>query len=184
MRCPNCQMEVDPGRGACGYCGAPVYPAQPYAPAPAYAPAPGYAPAPYAQPAPGYYPPPGYVAPQPMGYYAAPPRQPSATPVAGGALVLIGGILSLMVGIYDLAAGAAMSAIPVFGEAMMICASVQILFAILGVIGGICAIQRKAWGMALVGSIFCMLSIGFFGISFILGLIGLILIAISKEDFV
>jgi hypothetical protein len=163
-------MEVDPGRPSCGYCGTPVYAQQPYPQ--------------YQQPAPAYYPPPAYMAPAPqMGYYPAPPRQPSATPVAGGVLILIGGLLALVNGIYTAAVGAAVSVLPGVGEILMVCAAIQIIFAILALVGGICGIQRKVWGLALVGSIFCMISIGPMFISSILGLIGLILIAISKDDF-
>ena len=51
------------------------------------------------------------------------------------------------------------------------------LLAILSVIGGIFAVQRKAWGLALAGSIaafFCC---------FIFGIISLILVSISHPEF-
>lgn len=169
MRCPNCQMEVDPARPSCSYCGTPVYGAQP-----AY---------PYPQAPPAYYPPPGYVAPAPgYGYYPA-PRQPSSTPLAAGILILIGGVLALIDGAYMAAIGAAASFLPGVGDIIMMCAAIMIIFAILAIVGGICALQRKVWGLALVGAIFCMISIGPMFISSILGLIGLILVAISKDDF-
>lgn len=176
MRCPSCQMEVEPGRTACGYCGTPTYPA------------PGYAP--YGQPAPGYYPPPaygmpppGYGAPPPVVGYYAPPPQRSMTPVAAGIVLLIGGVLALINGAVVASAGAGVSYVPGLGEALIACAAIEIIFAILAIMGGICAVQRKVWGLALTGAIFCMISIGPMFISSILGLIGLILVAISKQDF-
>lgn len=176
MRCPNCQMEVDPSRGACGYCGTPVYPA------PAYGQ--------YPQPAPGYYPPPVYGGPVPyygvpapvVGYYA--PPQKTLTPIAAGILLLIGGVLALINGALIAAAGAeASSIVPGIEEMLFACAALEIVFSILTVVGGICAVQRKVWGLALVGSIFGMLSIGPLFLSSIFGLIGLILVAVTKQEF-
>ena len=50
-------------------------------------------------------------------------------------------------------------------------------------IGGIMGVQRKMWGLALVGGIFALLSMGPVFISSLLGLIGLILVAVSRQDF-
>jgi len=168
MRCPNCQMEVEPGKPVCGYCGAPMYAGQqnqPYPP-PVYG---GY----YPPPAP--YPPPGY------GYY---PPQSSGTPIAAGVLLLIGGILALIDGVIVLALGSlAGSLVPEAGAIYAVCGALVMVFGILGLLGGIVALQRKLWALALVGAIFCMLSIGPYFISSILGLIALILVAISKNEF-
>ena len=51
------------------------------------------------------------------------------------------------------------------------------ILAIVSVVGGVFAIQRKVWGMALAGSI-----AAFFG-CFILGIVALILTAISHSEF-
>ena len=105
------------------------------------------------------------------------------TPVAAGILILIGGVLALINGAYTAAIGAAVSVIPGLSGLILMCAAIMIIFAILAILGGICALQRKVWGLALTGAIFCMISIGPVFISSILGLIGLILVAISKDDF-
>ena len=52
-----------------------------------------------------------------------------------------------------------------------------VLLAILAVIGGIVALQRKIWGLALAGSIaafFCC---------FVLGIAAIILLVISRQEF-
>lgn len=69
------------------------------------------------------------------------------------------------------------------GAAVAVCGSIPLIFGIIAVLGGIMALQRRSWGLALTGAILCMISIGFYGLSFILGLIAIILIAISREEF-
>lgn len=81
-------------------------------------------------------------------------------------LVLAGGITSVV--------GNAPSWVPglLFGMAIP-----GVLLAILSVIGGIFAVQRKAWGMALTGSItafFCC---------FIFGIVSIILVSLSRNEF-
>jgi hypothetical protein len=96
--------------------------------------------------------------------------------------MLIGGIIDLIFAAMILVIGAAL--VPLgLGAAVVICAIIPLIFGLLAILGGIMAIQRRSWGLALTGAIFCMVSIGFYGLSFILGLIALILIAISKDDF-
>jgi len=63
-------------------------------------------------------------------------------------------------------------------ELMAICGAIYLVLSIIALIGGIFAIQRKAFGFAIVGGILALL----FG-AFIFGLIGLILVAISRKEF-
>lgn len=51
------------------------------------------------------------------------------------------------------------------------------LLSILSIVGGIFAIQRKLWGLALAGSI------GAFFCFFILGVVALILVSLSRNEF-
>lgn len=69
------------------------------------------------------------------------------------------------------------------GAFLFICAAIEIAFGCLALLGGAMAIQRKSFAVAIAGAIFCMISVGPMFISSILGLIGLILIAISKDSF-
>jgi hypothetical protein len=128
---------------------------------------------------------PVYMAPPPPArHFPEPPRPHSAAPAAGGALTVMGGLLSIVNGILLSAAGAAFSDVPGFREAVTLCSVGIFVFGAIAIVGGICAVQRRAWGLALAGSVLCMISIGPLMISFILGLIGLILIAVSKHEFV
>lgn len=182
MRCPSCAMEVDPTKSNCPYCGAPIssgpqyYSQQPY-------PAPGY----YPPPAPAYGAPPPYMAPAPYGApppYGYAPRPRSGSPVAAGVLMLIGGLLAMINGAVIAAVGGSTAAlVPGAGAIIVVCGAIELIFGLIALVGSIMAIQRKSWGLALVGAIFCMISIGPMFIASILGLIALILVAISREEF-
>ena len=54
---------------------------------------------------------------------------------------------------------------------------------LLAIIGGIMAIQRRMWGLALVGSIMGLLFAWGWIVGSVLCLVGLILIAISRNEF-
>lgn len=60
---------------------------------------------------------------------------------------------------------------------------IGIVTSILAIVGGVFAIKRTNFALALVGSVFCLISIGPLGVSFLLGLIGLIFIATSRDEF-
>ncbi len=70
-----------------------------------------------------------------------------------------------------------------FGMFQAICGLVGLAFAVIAIVGGYFAIKRRNFAMAVVGAVFCMLSFGSMGISSILGLVGLILIAVSSHEF-
>lgn len=97
-------------------------------------------------------------------------KKESAMPVAGGVLVLIGGILYLGAGGVLVVGSSAF----LFGGGVL-CGAVVLVLGVLGILGGIFAMQRKSFAIALIG--------GIFTVPTILGLIGLILIAVSKDEF-
>ncbi len=129
-----------------------------------------------------------YRAPTMMG---PPPVPKTGTPVAGGILVLIAGLLALANGILYLASNVAdLTGISLppevtlqqFESVVRVCGVVELIFGIVAVMGGVFAIQRKHFGLAIAGSVLGMIGFGFtFGA--ILGLIGLILVAISRKEF-
>ena len=129
--------------------------------------------------APQYSPPPSY-APQMM------PMQPQRTgkPVAGGALLLVAGVLAMINFAILIAAGSGFESLfPGLGSILAVCGIIGMIFSILALLGGVLAIMRKMWGLALVGSILGLLTIGPLFVSSILSLVALILIAISREEF-
>ena len=73
-----------------------------------------------------------------------------------------------------------------WGEGVVLGAGIiMLLMAVLVVLGGIFALQRKLWGWALAGSIAAILSL-YFTISFMLpvmGIIALIFVGLSRKEF-
>src|SRR3989304_5163786 len=67
---------------------------------------------------------------------------------------------------------------------IVVCGAIGIIFGLIALIGGVMALQRKKWSLALIGSILGLFTIGFvvFEAS-ILSLVALILLAISKNEF-
>jgi len=120
-----------------------------------------------------------------------PPVRKTGTPVAGGALVIIAGILALANGFLYLAITSSdLPGITLpqgitpqdFESIMRVCGAIEIIFGIVAILGGIFAVQRKHFGLSILGSVMGMLGLGFtFG--GLLGLIGLILVAISRKEF-
>jgi len=106
-------------------------------------------------------------------------------PVAGGALTLVSGVLAI--GFGAVVAGGAglygLGFIPGLSDLLLVCGAIFIIFGLIAVLGGVMGVMRKMWGLALVGGIFGLLGVGFF-LGSILGLVGLILTAISKKYFI
>ena len=129
-----------------------------------------------------------YRMPMTMG---PPPVRKSGTPVAGGVLVVIAGILALANGFFYLAFTTSdLTGISLPPEISLedvenivrVCGVIEIIFGVVAIFGGIFAFQRKHFGLAILGSVMGMLGLGF-TIGGLLGLIGLILVAISRKEF-
>jgi len=85
-------------------------------------------------------------------------------PTAAGTLTISAGVLGLTVGIVLIGRS------PLFMVGL-----VAIMISIVAVAGGLCALKRRAWGLALAGSI-CSVPCW-------LGIPAIILIALSKQEF-
>lgn len=141
-----------------------------------------YAPHPSHVPYPAQHPPyPPY--PSPPAWY--PEKKKTNTALAAGVLLVIAGILAIgnSMFIILIAEEIASFSQDLPSEFLIICNTIVILLAIIAVLGGIMAIKRKSWAVALIGSIFGLFTLGPLFISSILSLIALILIAVSKEEF-
>jgi len=65
---------------------------------------------------------------------------------------------------------------------LLTCGIIGCILSIFALAGGIVAVKRKAWGLAIVGGILGLFTIGYF-LGSIMSLIGLILIFISRKEF-
>lgn len=117
--------------------------------------------------------------PYPMGPVVV---EKTAKPVVGGILILIGALVGIAMGASMIWAGSMFLPLGDVGfdlsAIFAVCGIILMVLSLIGLLGGIFAMQRKHFGLAIVGGIFSML-VGLF----IFGLIGLILVAISKDEF-
>lgn len=112
---------------------------------------------------------------------------------AGGVLILIAGVLAVLMGIGGIALASmnpdSYGLVPPSGvtveeiqEILAVLGIAAFILGFIGVIGGMFAIQKRRFGWAIVGGVTALLGIGFL-IGAALAIIGLILIALSKDEF-
>ena len=107
-------------------------------------------------------------------------------PLVAGILDIICGAVAAIVTLFFLIAGSVTGVVasiapdlPAFVPPMLLGLALPIAaFAVVAILGGIRAIQRRNWGLALAASI-----LAFFNPWWILGLVAIILTALSKEQF-
>ena len=108
------------------------------------------------------------------------PAAPKETvkPIIGGVLIILGALVELYVGYVMAIAGEAFSGIT-FGvsDILTVCGAIVLLLGIISLLGGIFAIMRKMYGLALLGGILSIPG------GVIPGLVGLILVAMSHDEF-
>ncbi len=95
-------------------------------------------------------------------------------PTVGGILAIIAGALQVILGIIIAAIGGITFLFAWAG----VFATPLIVFGIIAIIGGIYALRREVWGLALAGSI-CAI----FGPWFILGILAIIFVSLGKGEF-
>ena len=109
-------------------------------------------------------------------------KQQTAMPIIAGVLVIVSAGFKLLMLLSILAASLVVM-VPVSftflnpGTLMAIVLVPLIAIVVLAIIGGIFCLQRKRWGWALAGSILSILPFS------ILGLVAVILVALSKDEF-
>lgn len=105
-------------------------------------------------------------------------------PIIGGILTTVSGLLGLLgiasysIGFGEPGSGIGKGDMPPFVPSIIFGMSIPaIAIALLAVVGGILAIQRKRWKWSLAGSIAAALSL------ILLGIPAVVMIAISKDEF-
>ncbi|HEX7392237.1 MAG TPA: hypothetical protein VF374_04725 [Thermoplasmata archaeon] len=108
-------------------------------------------------------------------------KKESVMPVIGGILIIIAGLIEIGMGGVLIAGGTASSWLPLVGGEiagiLAVCGAILLILGIIALLGGIFAVQRKNFGIAVLGGILGLVA------WFIPALIGLILIAVSKDEF-
>ncbi len=126
-------------------------------------------------------------------YYASLPQTASIKPKLAGAMLVVAGVIGVIYAIYllanidlltdmvgDLPEGVDAAMIE---QILQVCVAVIIITSVLSIGGGFMALKRTRWGFALIGSIAAIVSIGPAYLCTILGIIALILLVLSKDEF-
>jgi hypothetical protein len=104
----------------------------------------------------------------------------------GGIFLWIGGFLAVANAARYFIAGSEAADLDIFGflsGLVYTCGAIELILGIIAIVGGLFAWNGRSYGFALTGSIICLISIGYFLLGSLFGLIALILIATSKEEF-
>jgi hypothetical protein len=110
-------------------------------------------------------------------------------PTAAGIMTIIAGFLGLLIGI-GLAIGLGMAgmwaewSIPGFPDLgfLALVAVPGIILSIVAIVGGIYALKRSAWGLALAGAICALLfTVPFLG--WILAILAIVFVSLGKREF-
>jgi hypothetical protein len=128
--------------------------------------------------------------------YAQGPAPPRQLPQGTGRLARIAGVILLLAGAFGIAAVvfASLTPLPVPDYVNLskdattyavnqVCGIIVIWAQALAVLGGIMALQRMNWKLTLVCAIFAMLTIGFTYEASFLGMVGFILVVMSRKEF-
>jgi len=102
----------------------------------------------------------------------------------GGVLTLVAGIIGLVSGLMFMLTGATIETalqMPVTVAALN--GLPTLILGIVGLAGGICAMKRRAFGFAVAGAVLSVMATFNLGIVIILGILGIIFIAMGKNEF-
>lgn len=104
----------------------------------------------------------------------------TAYPIVAGVFEILAGIIGLGLGGSWIVGAGAMSMIAGFDFSglFLVCGAIFIVFGLLALLGGIFALQRKNYAIALVGAIFSLFT-GFL----IFGILALIFVILAKDEF-
>jgi len=108
-------------------------------------------------------------------------------PIVGGILSIIAGVLGVTIGTAVFAMEALITVLPVTPETLAslvwIFGTGLIVLGIVAIIGGIHALRRRNWGLALAGCICSLLCVFPLLPAVILGILAIIFVAISRREF-
>jgi len=118
---------------------------------------------------------------------------PSSMPLIAGIFLIVAGLLGLFTWSMALALDSSMlqnvlptdSPISVeqLQSILMTCGIIGCILSVFTLTGGIVALKRIAWGLAIVGGILGLFTIGPFFLGSVISLIGFILVVISRKEF-
>ena len=124
---------------------------------------------------------------------AGPPKKEKGViSLVGGVMILIAGIMGLFMGAMFLAVNSidfGSYGLDVAGlsdtlhNILTVCGVIFIVLGLVALLGGFFGIQRKHFGLVILGGVLGLFTLGPYMLGSILALVGLILVAVAKGDF-
>jgi hypothetical protein len=111
--------------------------------------------------------------------YHSSSRSDSSSPVIGGIMSILAGVFAVGQGLLYMAGS---SMVSLYGGSLCLCGSIDFLFGIGAIYGGVEALKRGSFTIALVGAILGLLGFGFV-IGALFGLLAVVFIAVSRDEF-
>ncbi len=103
----------------------------------------------------------------------------------GGVITLVAGIVGLVSALMFMLTGANLETALTFPVTIDVLNGLpNLILGIVAVAGGACAMKRKAWGFGMAGAVLSIVATFNLGIVIILGILGIIFIAMGKQEFV
>ncbi len=158
--CPSCRGAVPTATGVCPACGHVLDEGERYAPRP-------------------YYPDPSLAMGERTSYE-------TSRPLIAGMALIIAGILEMASGAMVLLMGGTIGGLIGDGgvsDFLAIFGALVLIFGLIALIGGVAAVRKKYWPIAVVGGVVAIFGIGPSFLGTVLGLIGLALLVISRKEF-
>jgi uncharacterized protein YacL len=109
------------------------------------------------------------------GARALGPRRDTHYALIGGVFSILSGVFGMLVGAIILAVGSTFFInIPAWG---LICGAIPLIFGFIALLGGYCAIQRRSFGIAVLGAIFAIF------LTVLFGIIAVVFTIMGKDEF-
>jgi len=135
---------------------------------------------------------PMFSAPLPRGPSRPPPppwgahedrRGPSLFLLMTGVLVTLGGVAALSEAVYIFAFSSPSTIISSIPLSLGALASLMVVYGIFALSGGVLAMMRMYWPIAVLGAVCSLVALGWYYISALFGAIGIILLAKTRDEF-
>jgi hypothetical protein len=142
---------------------------------------------PYGSPSHSYQPPPPAYAQYPPPVYANPYVYPMVyRRPPNPALPKVGGLFSILAGAFGL-----LEILTLFGGEIafwledwwLVCYIFTLALSIMAILGGIVAMKRRMFPVAVIGAVCAIISGGLWGMSLVMGLVALVLMVVGKDAF-
>jgi hypothetical protein len=120
------------------------------------------------------------------------PHEKSALSLVGGILIIVAGLMGIVMGAIFFAINSVdLSSYGVdvgnisdtVHNILMVCGAIFVILGLVAILGGYFGVRRTHFGLAILGGVLGLFTIGPYFVGSVLALVGLILVAVARKDF-